>query len=64
MLLEQIITKDKADSLYLNNIKPELKGIFSQHFEHLSDEEMPKFYKQFIDTENGKTEKTLYGGLM
>jgi len=64
MLLEQVIARDKTDSLYLNTIKPELKHVFSPYFSDLSNEEIPKFYKQFIDTENSKTEKTLYGWLM
>ena len=61
MLLEQIIARDKTDSLYLNTIKPELKHVFAPQFSDLPDEEIPKLYKQFIDTENSKTEKTLYG---
>jgi len=64
MLLEQIIARDKTDSLYLNAIKPELKQVFSPYFSDLSDIEIPKFYKQFINMENSKTEKTLYGRLM
>jgi len=64
MLLEQIIAKDKTDSLYLNTIKPDLKHVFSPYFQDLPDAEIPKFYKQFVDTEHGKTEKTLNGSLM
>ncbi|MBU0627406.1 hypothetical protein KKH82_08595 [Patescibacteria group bacterium] len=59
ILMEQIITKNKQDSLYIHQIKPELKNIFSKYFPK-NNKQTPKFYTKFIDTDTDTIEKSLY----
>lgn len=63
ILMEQIITKNKQDSLYIHQIKPELKNIFSKYFPK-NNKQTPKFYTKFIDTDTDTIEKSLYWDIM
>jgi len=64
VLLEQIVTCNKKNGSYNDAIKPEFKNIFGKYFDNLEDAEIPKFYKDLIDTENNKIESSLYGKVM
>lgn len=64
VLLEQIVTCNKKNGSYNDAIKPEFKNIFWKYFDNLKDAEIPKFYKDLIDTDNNKIESSLYGKVM